>query len=333
MDATPRSEGQLAQADEALLDDFIRRISRPGDMSRAEQDAFIANPLVRSLGPALGIDIEALDAQHRDARDSAIATVRAAAQFARFGWAVSGRAPHRHAYSDALRVWDASSDRAQVDECLTRWWNDGNTYVRGTFWPMLNLSGRHEATHDMLLARHALLRKALDHHERGEYEASVLIVLSQIDGLVLDLTDPPFGFFYEPRPDEFEDQTTVAGMPVVLRAVWRAVIKSANTTTMSDAFERSAIMHGRHLGFGTQTNSTKAFALFAAVVDWLRPKANRSPSAGRPSSRRATPDRTSGARRAAASTAVASSRRGTRSAGSRSGRPMRWASTACIGRT
>ena len=73
-------------------------------------------------GPALGIDIEALDAQPRDARDSAIATVRAAAQFARFGWAVSGRAPHRHAYSDALRVWDASNDRAQVDERLTRWW-------------------------------------------------------------------------------------------------------------------------------------------------------------------------------------------------------------------
>lgn len=126
---------------------------------------------------------------------------------------------------------------------------------------MLNLSGRHEATHDMLLARHALLRKALDHHERGEYEASVLIVLSQIDGLALDLTDPPFGFFYEPRPDEFEDQTTVAGMPVVLRAVWRAVIKSANTTS-DDLTDRTrlCVADGGRLRLG-------AVACGRAVVD------------------------------------------------------------------
>lgn len=260
--------------DEQLLDEFIRRVSRPGDMTRAQQDAFMANPLFRSLGRAVGVDIDRIDALHRDAREAAVASVKAAGAFARFGWAVSARAPHRHAYVEAVRLWEDTRDPAAVDECLTRWWNDGRTYLRGTFGPMLPLAGRHEPTLELLFARDRLLKKALDHHERGEYEASVLLVLTQIDGLVLDFTDPPFGFFYQPRDEEFEDDATVAGMPVVLRAVWRAVIRVANRTSMSDAFERAPIIHGRHLGFGTQTNSTKAFALLAAVIEWLKPKAH-----------------------------------------------------------
>jgi hypothetical protein len=262
-----------ADLEEELLDEFVRRISRPGDMSRVRQAALLTNPLVRSLGYALGVDVAGLDAMHRDARESAIATLRAAA-FARFGWTISARAPDRHAYIEAVRIWQETEDSAAVDECLTRWWNDGRAFLRATFGPMLPLAGHHEPTLELLLVRNRLLQKALDHHEQGGYEASVLIVLSQIDGLVLDFTDPSHGFFYKPRDAEFEDDATIAGLPVVLRPVWRAVMRGARQTSISDAFERSPIIHGRHLGFGTQTNSTKAFALLGGVIEWLKPKAH-----------------------------------------------------------
>jgi hypothetical protein len=264
----------LDDGDQQLLDEFLRRVSRPGDMTRAQQDALLSNPLFVGLGRALGVDVDHVMELHRDARESALASVTAAGAFARFGWAVSARAPHRHGYVEAVKIWEKAGDQAAVDECLTRWWNDGRAFLRGTFGPLLPLAGRHEATLGLLLERNRILTKALAHHEAGEYEASVLIILSQIDGLVLDFTDPPFGFFYKPRDDMFEDDATVAGMPVILRAVWRAVIHSTDRTTISDAFERSPIIHGRHLGYGTQTNSTKAFALLAAVIDWLKPKAH-----------------------------------------------------------
>jgi hypothetical protein len=32
-------------------------------------------------------------------------------------------------------------------------------------------------------------------------------------------------------------------------------------------------MHGRQLAYGTEVNSTKAFALLSGVIDWLKPKA------------------------------------------------------------
>lgn len=112
--------------------------------------------------------------------------------------------------------------------CLTKSWNDGKAYLRGTFGP----AGRHERTLSLLLARNRLLINALEHLEREEYEASVLIVLSQIDGLVFDLTDPPYGFFYDGKDHDFVDDATVAGMPVFLRAVRRAVLRDPRTTSL-----------------------------------------------------------------------------------------------------
>lgn len=62
-------------------------------------------------------------------------------------------------------------------------------------------------------------------------------------------------------------------MPDVLRAVYRYVIQDPRDTSRSGAFQRSPIIHGRQLAFGTEVNSTKAFALLSGVIDWLKPKA------------------------------------------------------------
>jgi len=261
------------EVDDQLLDEFARRLGRPGETSWEEQEAFLRNPIIRALAVGVGVDLGHLDSLRRDVRESAIASIQAAISFAELGWTVSARAPDRHAYAEALRIWRETADPAAVDDCLTKWWNDGKTYLRGTFGPMTPLAGRHQPTLDLLLERNRLLIKALDHHERGEYEASVLIVLSQIDGLVFDLTDPPYGFFYEGKDHNFEDEATVAGMPVFLRSARKAVLRDPRMTSLSGSFQRGPIVHGRQLAFGTLTNSTKAFAMLGGVVEWLKPKA------------------------------------------------------------
>jgi hypothetical protein len=260
--------------DDQLLNEFARRLSRPGERSWQEQETFLRSPIIRALAVGVGVNVEGLDRQRQDVRESAIASIQAAIWFADLGWTVSSRAPHRHAYVEAVQIWEETANAAAVDECLTRWWNDGTVFLRGTFGPMVPLAGRHEGTLDLLLERNRLLAKALDYHERGDYEASVLIVLSEIDGLVFDLTDPAYGFFLDSKDHNFEDDATVAGMPVFLRAARKAILRDPKTTSMSGAFQRGPIVHGRQLAFGTLTNSTKAFALLGGVVEWLKPKAH-----------------------------------------------------------
>lgn len=54
------------------------------------------------------------------------------------------------------------------------------------------------------------MHKALDHHKSGEYEASMMLVLSQVDGPTLDFTEGKFGFFWHGNPQHF---TTRASEP------------------------------------------------------------------------------------------------------------------------
>jgi len=233
---------------------------------------FLGNPILRSLASGLGIDVEGLLSQQRDVRESTAATLRAAIWFGPFGWTVSGHQLKSSDYVEAVRLWVKTADEAAIDEHLTRAWADP-VWLRRSFGPLTTLAGRHEVTLDLLLERNKLLYKALDHHERGEYEASTIIVLAQIDGLTFDFTDNKYGFFHGGKDHFFEDDATLAGMPDFLRTVRKAVNRDDRKTSLLAAFRRHPIFHGRYLAFGTETNSTKAFALLAGVLEWLKPKA------------------------------------------------------------
>ena len=257
--------------DEELLDEFVRRMSRPGEMSRRQQIKFLENPLIRGLARFAGVDMSNLDAMYRDTERSHMAWLRSAAEFTRFGWTPLARGPDRHGYVEAVEVWDQTQDPAAVDECLTRWWNNGMGHLNNAVGPILSLAGRHDPTLDLMLARDHLIKRALKHHEDAEFEASVMILLAQIDGVVFDFTNEEFGFFYNARDDDFVDDQTVAGMELVLRQVRKAVNKDVNRSSEGSDFRRHGILHGRILGFGTQTNSTKAVALLGGVIEWLGP--------------------------------------------------------------
>ena len=258
--------------DDPRLDEVARRLSGPGGPTWQDQKEFLTNPLVRSLAAGLDIDLTALDVQHREMRESVAALIQAAIWFGPFGWTVSGRQPKSTDYVEAVRLWEKSHDEAAIDRLLTRAWAD-RVWLRGSFGPLTTLAGRHEAALDVLLERNRLLHKALDHHDRGEYEASTMIVLAQVDGLTFDFTENQYGFFYRGKDHFFEDDATLAGMPEFLKTVRGAVNGSDDETSLSTAFRRHPIMHGRYLAFGTETNSTKAFALLSGALEWLKPKA------------------------------------------------------------
>lgn len=269
------AEEHHVDPNDSRLDEMARRMSGvTGPHWRQQKDfvRFLSNPVLRSLASGLGVDIDGLLTQQRDVRESTVATLQAAIWFGPFGWTVSGHQLKSSDYIEAVRLWEKTSDETVIDEHLTRAWADP-VWLRRSFGPLKTLAGRHAATLDMLLERNKLLHKALDLHDRGEYEASTMIVLAQIDGLTLDFTDGKHGFFYRGKDYFFEDDATLAGMPDFLKTVRKAVNRDDHRTPLSTAFRRHPIVHGRYLAFGTETNSTKAFALLSGVLEWLKPKA------------------------------------------------------------
>jgi integrase len=141
------------------------------------------------------------------------------------GWAVSSNSPKGSDYEAAVALYDRTGDAAAVDDLLTEAWGDGKFWIRRSFGRLPTLAGRHEVTREVLLKRNALLNEAFRHHERGDYAASVLIVLAQIDGITFDLTDNEYGFFTAKGGDQFLDDATVAGLPDNLR--WHDLRHSA----------------------------------------------------------------------------------------------------------
>jgi hypothetical protein len=258
--------------DDPDLDDITRRLGGADGPTWRQQLEFLRHPLVREVGRQAGLDLEVIDKQYGDALEGLAALHQAAIWFAPFGWAVGGRVLKTEVHIEAVELYERSRDEAAIDALLTKAWADG-PWLRGSFGPLTTLAGGHEATLELLLKRNDLLFKALKHHEQGEYAASVLIVLTQIDGVTFDMTDGRHGFFLKAKDWNFVDSETFAGLPIVLRAVWKSVMRDPHETRSSGAFLRGPIMHGRELAFASETNSTKAFALLAAVIEWLKPKA------------------------------------------------------------
>jgi hypothetical protein len=251
------------------LEEVARRLGGP---SWERDQRLLADPFFRSLAGWLGVDLASIDDMHREVRDGWAALMQAAVWFAPFGWTVSARCLPQSDYIEAVAQWERDPDRGAIDESLTRAWADP-IWFRQAYGPLTTLGGGHERTLDLLLARNGLLDKAFDHHMQGQYEAAVLIVLSQIDGITFDFTEPSHGFFFGAKPGNLEDDSTLAGMPEVLRTVYNYVVHDTRETSLSGAFQRSPIMHGRDLAYGTEVNSTKAFALLSGVIDWLKPRA------------------------------------------------------------
>ncbi len=116
--------------------------------------------------------------------------------------------------------------------------------------------------------RHDLMLAAAKDHEDGRYHASVPVVLAQMDGLVLDLTDQYF--FKRKDRRHLEAIDSIAGHSDGLAALagFMGQVRTSTSSTLIELPYRHGILHGRDLGYANETVSAKTFAAFLALRSW-----------------------------------------------------------------
>jgi hypothetical protein len=122
--------------------------------------------------------------------------------------------------------------------------------------------------------RARLVEAAWTHHESGAFEASIPIVLAQVDGIVSDATtsdEAPKGKRFVrsgPHQADVVDDETLAGINEALPAVRDWFSEPYWQTESQESANRHGVMHGRELAYDTAVNSTKCFVLLLAIWEW-----------------------------------------------------------------
>lgn len=229
---------------------------------------FFQSGLGKTIARVAGADISAVENLSKLLDE----TADAALLVAPLGWPKVGIRPTGF-YGDAAEAVK-NGDIELAERILIRGWNEKDTFEFG-IKRVLSLFGGDLSKRDILQKRYHLLSKALSHHRQEAYEASVPIVLSQIEGLMKDvlgidlysrkfLTEPKIiGLDLSP-----EMRCSLAGLHGMLT-------KNVSSSRVTGILSRHGILHGRELGYDTAVNSTKVFVALLAVIEWLQPASNQ----------------------------------------------------------
>lgn len=272
----PTSTGELL---DAVAVEIGRRLNpTQADTSSFINWAFREHPVITVIVGALGgeASIKVLK-EHQQFTDDLRILADAAGSISRHGWALSKYTPLAGCRK-ALEMVEAGVSDDQIDEVLTAAWNQSGLF--DTLASRVGVLGAADPElHAIGLERQRLVQKAIVHHRKGAFEASIPILLAQIEGICRDATttdDCPDGrSFFTKRPDSREaviDDATVAGMECGLNAVRAWFSHAVPTSGPHRLGSRHGVLHGRDVAYDTILMSTKCLALLIAIWEWANRK-------------------------------------------------------------
>lgn len=201
------------------------------------------------------------------AHPSAAQIAEAVAVFAPLGWAMCERW-HMKGTFHALRLAAKGVESAELDEVITDVWNkDNQVWLQHAATPIQRWSNSHYPFKQVLWDRVSLIEKAIAHHQASAYEASIPIILAQIDGMSRNLTGQ--SFFSKANNDPYLDDETLAGMETnlpIVRSVFSSDVKESGSYGL---VSRHGVLHGRDLAYASRVNSTKTIVLVAALAEYF----------------------------------------------------------------
>lgn len=255
----------------------LGRLDPSGDARRLleEFDSHSGRAALVLLGELAGVDADAFLTALDDMREVSRQTTESILLFTPLGWAPSVNAP-LELYREALGILEVTGSTEKAEQRLVEGWN-AEDHLRFAVMPISVVGAGHNDLWPLARRRWELVEKALAHHAAGAYEASVPIVMAQIDGLMHDFGVK--GFFSRGSADRdikpLLDERSLLGLPESLRSLRLLFGSSMRHSGMSGNLSRHGILHGRELGYDTLINSTKVFVLLAAVVQWALPKGHQ----------------------------------------------------------
>ncbi|NDK30616.1 hypothetical protein [Nesterenkonia haasae] len=168
----------------------------------------------------------------------------------------------------ALKLAATGAGSSELDEVITDVWNTENRiWLQHAATPIRRWSNSHYPFKQVLWERVNLIEKAIAHHQARAYEASIPIILAQIDGISRDLTGQ--SFFSKANTDPYLDDVTLSGMETNLPIVRRVFSTDVKESGRYGLVSRHGVLHGRDLTYATRVNSTKTIVLVAALAEYF----------------------------------------------------------------
>jgi hypothetical protein len=258
------------------IEDEIRKRLGGGDVELQQMQEFITSEVGRSLAAALGVSLKPLDAS-LSALDSSIFNLASSIDcLGDYGWATNSSGAPMAAQSEAVKLISGGNIE-KANAVLSEGWETLADRVTGQ---VASLHYGDDALWQIAIGRGQLVAKAMRHHESGSYEASILILLMQIEGIVMDVTSTSAlergkYFFQTKRGTSATDDETVVGIEGALNNVRDWFCGPILSTQFGGNLSRPGLAHGRQLDFGTRENSARCIALLAGVVEFARPLAEQ----------------------------------------------------------
>jgi hypothetical protein len=250
---------------------FQERLDPGGEHKRlADGAGLLATGPVGWLMRKLGVEEDTLEAA-RNAPDRYAQLVNniedVANLLAPLGWIAFGAIPSDRYQEAAQLVADGDSEAAE--SVLTDAWEDRLDFALGPLLSLYADQTRRRIGHE----RGLLVREAIEGYKDGRYASAITLTLTQIDGIVYDMTGKDAKSFFASgrKATHLTDDKTIAGHPSGLVVLSALFTKDRKQTTLDGELRRHGIVHGRELGYDTKRNAIKTFVALFAVVEWAAP--------------------------------------------------------------
>lgn len=188
------------------------------------------------------------------------------------GWASYGLW-HQRGTQQIVKLARQGADPAEIDELVTEQWHTASeVFLRNVAAPLRRYGKDIDHQFQRLQFQRAnLVDQAVNCHKAGNYAASTLLTLAQIDGLTRDITGATF--FSNSMNDPYLDDSTLSGIATNLPTVREPFRETIDKTGFYGKLSRHGAIHGRDLPFGTKVTSTKILVLMGALVEYLEGRA------------------------------------------------------------
>ena len=251
--------------------DYVTRVDPDGSQRGLTQGmALLGSGPGRWIMKKLGVEeetIEAARAAPGQFKELVGRLETVAATLAPLGWIAFGAMPSEEYVRAAQLVEKGNSEAAE--DLLVEVWEERLELALQPLKLLYEDQSRAAIGHGRLM----IMREALASYAEERYAGAVMLTLSQIDGIVYDMTGQEAKSFFASgaKAGHLKDQETLAGHPSGLIVLARLFNKDRRETSVEGDLRRHGIVHGRELEFGSKRNAIKTFVALFSVLEWAGP--------------------------------------------------------------